>query len=1005
MFDELLNPPPNVVNQAYEAIAPIIEVIPPVNDDSTGSPSSTTVKQDAPSTSNSPTPTETQSSVIPQDVRDDNLDIEVAHMRSDPLFGIPIPEVNSKQSTTPVSPQAIVQTDHPLTHHNSKWMKDHPLNNIIGQLDRPVSTRLQLHEQALFCYYDAFLTSRLWQPHVLRKIDPLYGLDMERLRMSFCTDLLFQLMFDELLNPPPSVVNQAAEVISPIVEVIPQVDADSTGLPSSTTVDQDAPSLSKSLTPTEIQSLVILQDVGNDNLDMEVAHMGNDPIRPPKSISLIQAAIRRIAVERARHANIRNDARGSGLVRGQDAAPVVHECTFAGFIKCNPATFYEGKKVKFVAATLQGPVLTWWNAKVSTMGLETVNQMPWIEMKQLITAEFRFNELDLMCPRMVELERVKVDAYIQGLTNNIKGEVTSSKPDNLNEACHKCGKVGHKARYYKEKNVATGENAMTIPTCYNCGEQVKIRASYEVELVDGRVVSTNIILKGFTLNLVNHIFEINLMPTELGTFDVIIGMDLLVKHNVVIISGEKVVCVPYGNKMLIVKSDKGVSRLKFISCIKARKYVKRGCHFFLAHVTEKKSKEKRLEDVHVIRDFPKVFPEELPGLPPSRQVEFQIDLVPGAAPIARAPYRLAPSEMRELLVQLQELLKKGFIRLSVYSKIDLRSGYHQLRIKEEDIPITAFKTRYGHFGFQVMPFGLTNPPAMFMDLMNRICKPYLDKSIIVFIDDILVYSKDKEEHEKHLKIILELLKKESGVHVDPTKIESIKNWAAPTTPMEKANVMVDALIQKERNNPLRVRALMITIHNNLPKQIREAQEEAMKRENVRAEKLGRLIKQIFEFRLNGTHYFRNCVWLPRFDGLRDLVMHESHKSKYSIHPRIGQDVSRLKAVVLVDEYESGYCHILGKDYYRVFEWISENAKDSQLIGAELIRDMTEKILQIKNRLLTACSRQKSYADKRTKPLEFEVGDMVPLKVSPWNGAVHFIKRGKLSHVTLGHSGL
>nr|GFA98300.1 retrovirus-related Pol polyprotein from transposon TNT 1-94 [Tanacetum cinerariifolium] len=159
MFDELLNPPPSVVNQAAKVIAPIAKVIPQVDADSTGSPSSTTVKQDAPSTSNSTTPTETQSSVIPQDVRDDNLDMEVAHMGSDPLVGIPTPEINSEQSTTPASPQAILQTDHPLPHNNSKWTKDHPLNNIIGQLDRPVSTRLQLHEQALFCYYDAFLTS------------------------------------------------------------------------------------------------------------------------------------------------------------------------------------------------------------------------------------------------------------------------------------------------------------------------------------------------------------------------------------------------------------------------------------------------------------------------------------------------------------------------------------------------------------------------------------------------------------------------------------------------------------------------------------------------------------------------------------------------------------------------------------------------------------------------------------------------------------------------------
>ncbi|GJT67934.1 putative reverse transcriptase domain-containing protein [Tanacetum coccineum] len=223
---------------------------------------------------------------------------------------------------------------------------------------------------------------------------------------------------------------------------------------------------------------------------------------------------------------------------------------------------------------------------------------------------------------------------------------------------------------------------------------------------------------------------------------------------------------------------------------------------------------------------------DLPGLPLVRQVEFQIDLIPGTTPVARSPYRLAPSEMQELSDQLQELADQGFIRpstspwgapvlfvkkkdgsfrmcSSVYSKIDLRSGYHQLRVRDEDIPKTAFRTSYGHYEFQVMSFGLTNTLAVFMDLMNRVCKPYLEKFIIVFIDDILIYSRNKEEHANHLRIILELLKKEKlyakfskcdfwirivqflrhlidsqGLHVDPAKIEAVKNWTSPTTPTE-----------------------------------------------------------------------------------------------------------------------------------------------------------------------------------------------------------------------------
>ncbi|GKB30892.1 putative reverse transcriptase domain-containing protein, partial [Tanacetum coccineum] len=195
---------------------------------------------------------------------------------------------------------------------------------------------------------------------------------------------------------------------------------------------------------------------------------------------------------------------------------------------------------------------------------------------------------------------------------------------------------------------------------------------YDVELADGRIVGLNTIIRGCTLNLLNHPFNIDLMPVELGSFDVIIGMDWLAKYHAVIICAEKIVRIPFGDEILIVRGDgssnKHGTRLSIISCTKAQEYLAKGCHVFLANITatkdEDKSKGKRLEDVPVVREFPEVFPEDLPGIPPTRQVEFRIDLVPGAAPVARAPYRLAPSEMKELAEQLQELTDKGFIRPS-----------------------------------------------------------------------------------------------------------------------------------------------------------------------------------------------------------------------------------------------------------------------------------------------------------------------------------------------------
>ncbi|KAJ0855655.1 putative nucleotidyltransferase, Ribonuclease H [Helianthus annuus] len=383
-----------------------------------------------------------------------------------------------------------------------------------------------------------------------------------------------------------------------------------------------------------------------------------------------------------------------------------------------------------------------------------------------------------------------------------------------------------------------------------------------VEVASGEPVILDSVLRNCQLNLNNHLFPIDLTPMQLGSFDIIVGMDWLSKYHAEVVCFEKLVRVPLSTgEILEIHGEKPASSLKLMSCTQARKYLRKKYVAFLAHVIEEKGKGKTAQDIPVVRDYPEVFPEELPGLPPVRQVEFHIDLVPGANPIAKSPYRLAPSEMQELSKQLQELSDKGFIRPSFspwgapvlfvkkkdgsfrmcidyrelnmltiknryplpriddlfdqlqgatcFSKIYLRSGYHQLRVFEEDIPKTAFRTRYGHYEFTVMPFGLTNAPAVFMDLMNKVCKPYLDKFIIVFIDDISIYSKTRADHEQHLRLTMELLKKEQlfakfskcefwlkevqflghivneqGIHVDPAKISAIKDWDTPTIPTE-----------------------------------------------------------------------------------------------------------------------------------------------------------------------------------------------------------------------------
>ncbi|KAJ9535922.1 LOW QUALITY PROTEIN: hypothetical protein OSB04_un000910 [Centaurea solstitialis] len=371
-----------------------------------------------------------------------------------------------------------------------------------------------------------------------------------------------------------------------------------------------------------------------------------------------------------------------------------------------------------------------------------------------------------------------------------------------------------------------------------------------------RYVSMNSVIEIFGVK-----FRIDLIPIPMREINVVVGVDWLSRNGGHIdCENERVVIRNPSGGELTIPSERRKKLPKLCTLAKARKHVLHGGHSFLAYVVDnhEETRKSTVADVLVVSDYPDVFPDDLPGVPPERQAEFRIDLVPGAAPIAKAPYRLAPPEMQELSKQLEELLDKGFIRPSTspwgapilfvkkkdgsirmcidyrelnkltvknryplpriddlfdqlqgaawFSKIDLRSAYHQLK---EDVRNTAFRTRYGHFEFIVMPLGLTNAPAAFMDLLNRVCRPMLDRSTIY-----IIYSKSKEEHVGHLREVLEVLRKEKlyakfskcdfwlqevqflghlvnreGIKVDPAKVEAVMKWETPKTPTEVRNFL------------------------------------------------------------------------------------------------------------------------------------------------------------------------------------------------------------------------
>ncbi|GJV36152.1 putative reverse transcriptase domain-containing protein [Tanacetum coccineum] len=556
---------------------------------------------------------------------------------------------------------------------------------------------------------------------------------------------------------------------------------------------------------------------------------------------------------------------------------------------------------------------------------------------------------------------------------------------------------------------------------------------YDVELADGKIIGINTIIRGCTLNLLNHPFNINLMPVELGSFDVIIGMDWLSKYHAVIDCAEKIVRIPWGSETLIVHGDGSNqgngTRLNIISCTKTHKYLLKGHHVFLANITPKetedRSGEKRLEDVPIIRDFPEVFPEELPGLPLTRQVEFQIDLMPGAAPVARAPYRLAPSKMKELSEQLQELSDKGFIRPSSspwgapilfvkkkdvsfriwidyreLNKLTVKNRYPLPRIddlfdqlqgssihvdpaKIESIkdwasPKTPTEIRqflglvgyYRRFieGFSKIAKPMTKltqkkvafewgdkQEAAFQTLKTKLCSapilalPQGAENFIVYCDashkglgavlmqnekviayasrQLKIHEKNYTTHDLELGAVVFALKiwrhylygTKCTVFTDHKSLQHIldqkelnmrqRRWLELLSDYDceiryhpgKANVVADALSRKERSKPLRVRALVMTIGLDLPKQILNAQTEAQKPENLKNEDVGGMIKkdlpkERLEPHADGTLCLNGRSWLPCYGDLRTVIMHESYKSKYAVHPgsdKMYQDMEKL----------------------------------------------------------------------------------------------------------------
>nr|GEY20511.1 reverse transcriptase domain-containing protein [Tanacetum cinerariifolium] len=694
--------------------------------------------------------------------------------------------------------------------------------------------------------------------------------------------------------------------------------------------------------------------------------------------SCVAAALAERDADRSRNGDNNNDSGTGG--RRQMTTP--RECTYTDFLKCQPMSFQgtEGVvgltrwiekmesvfqisnctvtcQVKFASCTLQGSALTWWNSHMRAVrqdiAYEAIEFATEIMDKKMLTHVERQAEQNR---KLDDTSRNNQHQQQPFKRNNVAWAYTVGPGDKkpyggikplcpkcnyhhdrpCTQKCTNCRKIGHWARNYKSRPAAANNN--------NNNQRAQ---GENARGTDGTNPNSDVVTGTFLLNnryasilfdtgadrsFVSTAFSslIDIIPTTLDhgydvDFDVIIGMDWLVKYHAIIVFDEKLVRVPFGDEILIFHGDESnnghKSRLNIISCTKTQ----------------------RIDD---------------------------------------------------LFDQLQGS--------SVYSKIDLRSGYHQLRVREEDIPKTAFRTRYEHYEFQVMPFGLTNAPAVFMDLMNRVCKPYLDKFVIVFIDDILIYSKNKQEHEEHLKLILKLLKKEQLFIEGFSKIASapilallersedfvvycdasIKGLGAVLMQREKKwdNITMDfvtKLLKTQSGND--------TIWLVVDRLTKSAHFLPMM-ETDPMDKLARLYLKKVVTR-HGIPVSIICDYDPRFTSNFWKAFQKAMGTRLDMstayHPETdGQSERTIQTL----ENMLRACAEVG---------------DTQLTGLKLIHETAEKIVQIKQRIQAARDRQKSYADMRRKPLEFQVGDRVTLKVSPWKGVVRFGKRGKLNPRYIG----